>query len=752
MIEGTQLCTKLLIMKPLISNILKTSILFLITSIPSQLKGQNEMVISQIITGDLVTAVEVYNTGANSITLTSANFGVQISPDNKQNNIQTWSPTSNLTLGGREVLVVVAAGSQKDAFISYLNEVNANFVDASATLSSADNDAIQIAYNASGTILANGNSAIDRIGDWLKSNAGFSGQSNITDENLERELEHLFTGYTAVGDVTGTGFTAKYSAATAQASITAPYTRDDFEGFGISPGNFEFNGTNWVTPTDATGTSDLPTVSTSCVLELVDNTSSSIDNNKSIAKIVLGENSSLTLGASATGYSQSKRIIRRLNTATLTSERYFGNDGWHIIGTPFPNGFNNTQGRGVSARYWYWIGGEWSEATGSTVPDGLAIMVRVGSAYSYSYTGVVPEPFLPEMGVIRMLTSFTWDRTGASDGDLFYVSDGHSSVSQGSGWNLLSNPLPCALDWNAMYDNGNTNNIDATVYIWNPTTNGWINFNALSDAGSVESGLIPPNGAFLVKVSSDAPASIAVDVDSHGSLTVPSTSYNKQFSYPTDVIHVGITDITSSASNYFMVSHDRNRIAADYDPGLDSWFKMSTGDNIPDIYFPEGEHGQIFQNVTDLSQPQAIPVGTTDLTPGNTYTISVEQFVDGNEYHVTLEDTYTNSMIDLSLQPHSFTQLYETVDDRFILHINQNTVGVDEALNHDYYSFTRDNELYINPGSLDIKTIKVLSIDGKIIGNVPYKENSKIIELPNRGIYVVEIQAGQGTFTDKVVY
>ena len=713
---------------------------------------QGQMVISQLITGNLVTAVEVYNSGTNSLTLTSANFGIQISVDNKQNNIQTWSPGSNITLGGREVLVVVAAGSQKDAFISYLNEVDANFIDASATLGSVDNNAVQIAYNASGTILANGNSGIDRIGDWLKSNAGFTGQNVINDENLERELEHLLTGYTAVGDVTGTGFTTKYFAATGQASITAPYTRDDFEGFGLSPGNFVYNGSNWISPSDATGTSTLPTVSTSCVLEIPAGNSASIANNKTTQKMVLGENASLTLGANASGYSQAKRIVRRLNNGTVTSERYFGNDGWHIIGSPFANGFSNTQGRGVNARYWYWNGGGWTEATGSTVPAGLAIMVRVGSAVSYSYTGGgAGSVSTGNGGNTDAYTSFTWDRTGASDGDLFYTPDGHSSTSQGSGWNLLSNPLPCALDWNAMYDNGNTTNIDATVYIWDPITSGWINYNALTDAGTVESGLIPPNGAFLVKVDSDAAASISVDVDSHGSLTVPSTSYNKQFTYPTDVIHVGITDVNSSTSNYFMVSHDEIG-TADYDPGIDSWFKMSTGDNIPDIYFPEGEHGQIFQNVTDLSQPQTIPVATTDLVPGNTYLLGVEQFVDGNEYHVTLEDTYTNSMIDLSLQAYSFTQLYESVDDRFILHINQNTVGVDEVVNHEFYSYTQENELFLNAGSLDIKRVKVFTMDGKMIGNIQYKEDARIIELPSHGIYILEIEANQGVFTDKVMY
>jgi hypothetical protein len=109
-------------------------------------------------------------------------------------------------------------------------------------------------------------------------------------------------------------------------------------------------------------------------------------------------------------------------------------------------------------------------------------------------------------------------------------------------------------------------------------------------------------------------------------------------------------------------------------------------------------------------------------------------------------------MIDLSLQPHSFTQLYETVDDRFILHINQNTVGVDEELTHDYYSYTQENELFLNAGSLDIKRVKVFTTDGKIIGNIQYKEDTRIIELPSHGIYILEIEANQGTFTDKVLY
>ncbi len=203
-----------------------------------------------------------------------------------------------------------------------------------------------------------------------------------------------------------------------------------------------YDGSNWNTPGNSRGT--IPSNTNGSVIE-IGSGSVALDNNQNnINKIVVNDGATLTLGANSSGYAQAKRISKKGSnqTGTIISERYFGNDGWHIIGSPFANGFSNTQGRGVNARYWYWIGGEWTEATGGTVPAGLAIMVRVGSAYSYSYTGGgAGSVSTGNGGNTDAYTSFTWDRTGASDGNLFYVSDGHSSVSQGSGWNLLSNPF-----------------------------------------------------------------------------------------------------------------------------------------------------------------------------------------------------------------------------------------------------------------------------------------------------------------------
>ena len=79
------------------------------------------------------------------------------------------------------------------------------------------------------------------------------------------------------------------------------------------------------------------------------------------------------------------------------------------------------------------------------------------------------------------------------------------------GWCLLGNPYPCAIDWNAFHDagrNGTTPDfsgtdyahIDAIAYIYDPSTNSYVNYNATSTGtGSFTNGIIPSGSAFWVK-------------------------------------------------------------------------------------------------------------------------------------------------------------------------------------------------------------------------------------------------------------
>lgn len=726
--------------------------LAVLVMIATSMTVKGQLVISQLLTGSIASAIEIYNTDAvNSITLTSANFAVQVSVDNKSQNIASWSPTagSDIILGPREVLVVVGAGSQLAAFTSYLDNIGATYVDASSTLSFVNEDAFQISYAASGSP-----SPLDRVGQWLSSQAKPTGNGgpSIDNINYERDLEFLLSGDPNFNRAfNGTGGTYQQLSLL---NATGGYNADDFEGFGIPPANIKYNGTNWYTPATPGGSTTEPNITTTCVVEVLENQTATVGSSKNVKDLLLKNGSSVTLAANNSGYSQAKKVKRTRGTGTIKAQKYLGTDGWHLIGTPFPDGFANSEGRGANALYWYWNGAGWTQGTAGAggVPAGLGLMVRVGSAYSYSYTGGGAGTITTgNGGASDPYSSFTWDRTGNADGDLQYLSDGHSSVSQGSGWNLLSNPFTCALDWNLIYDNGGTTNIDATVYIWDPATDGWITYNAASNAGTgVQDGLIPPYGAFLIKVSSDAPASISVNVDSDGSLTVPSSSYNKYSSYDSDVLHIGIKDVASSASGFYMVS-DYPQGTSTYDSGLDTWSKATVGDNAPDIFQTDGNYGEISQNLTNLSVAQSISLETADLSAGKTYQISVEQFVDGNNYHVSLEDTYTNTMTDLTSAVYTFTQPSEMIDDRFIIHINQNTVSVEETEVQTHYSYVLNNSIYINPGDLKINAVNVYSIDGKLISRSDaFSTTTEICTLNTTGIYILEIISDQGIFKDKV--
>ena len=74
---------------------------------------QGQLVVSQLLTGSTVSAIEIYNSSTNQVTLTSTNFEVEISVDNKSQNVVTWSPSTNVVLDSRGNVVIIGNGSQK---------------------------------------------------------------------------------------------------------------------------------------------------------------------------------------------------------------------------------------------------------------------------------------------------------------------------------------------------------------------------------------------------------------------------------------------------------------------------------------------------------------------------------------------------------------------------------------------------------------------------------------------------------------
>lgn len=87
-----------------------------------------------------------------------------------------------------------------------------------------------------------------------------------------------------------------------------------------------------------------------------------------------------------------------------------------------------------------------------------------------------------------------------------YTSTGNPS---GDGWNLVANPYPAALDWNAFYDDGTTTktNIEPTIWILDATTSSYKSYNANS-SGDLTDGIIPMGSAFWVRTNGASPSLI----------------------------------------------------------------------------------------------------------------------------------------------------------------------------------------------------------------------------------------------------
>ena len=243
--------------------------------------------------------------------------------------------------------------------------------------------------------------------------------------------------------------------------------------------------------------------------------------------LTLGANSNTTNNGSVILVSTTNSTAR-LNavgsnatwTGNMTIERKVPSTyGWYFLSNPTRNsllsswdndiyfGFTGAGRTGNPNAYFHnesvLANNGWSAATNVTNSvAGKGVRVFLGVTFSGTRT-------LTTTGAPIIGNGADGTNTGGSEA-YDYSPTFSPSGFDGGGWNLVGNPYPSAINWDALvgWNDRSTSNIDATVYVWNAASNSYMTYNYNTNIGSPNTftGVIPMGQAFFVKANAGSPS------------------------------------------------------------------------------------------------------------------------------------------------------------------------------------------------------------------------------------------------------
>jgi hypothetical protein len=231
-------------------------------------------------------------------------------------------------------------------------------------------------------------------------------------------------------------------------------------------------------------------------------------------------------------------------------------------------------------------------------------------------------------------TDVTLSATGTVTTGSFTYTGVTYNASNGDGWNLVGNPYPSAINWDA--GSWTKTNVLPTIWIYNPATNGYATYNTSTGGVAGGSNVIPSGAAFFIHAT--------------GAPTLALTEAAKTSSYPgTLLLKNKPFDFRLTLSNSNNVKDEHlvalNRTGASdlFDPITDAE-KMHNPNNV-NIYSIDGANKKYAINALANIQDQEeriVPLGIGAATIGN-YQLSIAPVNLPYFYYVFLRDHYLHT-------------------------------------------------------------------------------------------------------------
>ena len=303
----------------------------------------------------------------------------------------------------------------------------------------------------------------------------------------------------------------------------------------------------------------------------------------------------------------------------------------------------------------------------------------------------------------------------------------------GEGWNLVGNPYPSSIDWDAAAGWTKSNVNDATYVHVNAAS--WATYVGSAGANG-GSRYIAPGQGFIVEASSNGTLAMSNHVRVHHATTFYKSSQSEVLD--------NLVRLQVSGNGYQDEAVVRLLPVAtnEFDGRFDAHKLFGDVPEAPQIY----SLGSSELAINTLPEARPVPVGMRVSTSGS-YTIAATEV---NSFEqVILEDTKNNTFNTLTSQAYEFDFEAGENEQRFVLHFITSTTDMDDqAVPATIYSYQKT--AYINLKNEVEGDIFIYNVTGQLVGRKLSAKGMNEIGLNNTGNYIVKVVTDKTSQVKKI--
>ena len=332
--------------------------------------------------------------------------------------------------------------------------------------------------------------------------------------------------------------------------------------------------------------------------------------------------------------------------------------------------------------------------------------------------------------------------------------------TSGNGFNLIGNPYPSPIDWDAP-TGWTKNSVDDALYFCYSRGNGYSAqyysyINGFSNPNGTCSGIIPIGQGVFVHT----PSSTSITVNNNARTITPGAmnweffkSGKEKSNYPV----VRLRAFNNNSNNYDETTlYAYTGANVDFDPKLDA-LKLFNSYPMPNIYCKTLKDNLSIYALPAFSEEYSVQLGYKVSLNGK-YTIYASEIANiSDNIHVFLKDILLNNVQDLTINPvYKFDQNVKDADNRFIIYYSSVTNVNNILSDKNIKIYTNDNflNIMVNSPKDIIANISVCDMLGReMVSRNSVNLNSLFsmqLNIP-AACYIVKVQTSSSILTKKVI-